>query len=104
MRLNVKPLAVVGVPCQIDGVWLQQTSSIQLEISQWYRDNIALTIGLFCSESFTHESIKKLAEIIEVEPHRIDNINIKGNLPVQEHLDLIAPYPTIFQTQQGMVA
>lgn len=83
MRLNVKPLAVVGVPCQIDGVWLQQTSSIQLEISQWYRDNIALTIGLFCSESFTHESIKKLAEIIEVEPHRIDNINIKGKVVIR---------------------
>ena len=83
MRRDVKPLAVVGVPCQIDGVWLQQTSSIQLEMSQWYRENIALTVGLFCSESFTHESIEKLAEIVEVEPHRIENINIKGKVVVR---------------------
>ena len=83
MRKDIKPLAVVGVPCQIDGVWLQQTSSIQLEMSQWYRENIALTIGLFCSESFTHESIERLAEIHEVAPERIDNINIKGKVVVR---------------------
>jgi coenzyme F420 hydrogenase subunit beta len=83
MRRDIKPLAVVGVPCQINGVLLQQTSSIQLDMSTWYRDNIALTIGLFCSEAFTHESIEKLAEIVEVAPERIDNINIKGKVVVR---------------------
>jgi coenzyme F420 hydrogenase subunit beta len=83
MRKDIKPLAVVGVPCQIDGVLLQQSSSIQLEMSSWYRENIALTIGLFCSESFTHESIERLAEIIEVKPEEIENINIKGKVVVR---------------------
>lgn len=38
MELDVKPLAVVGVPCQIDGVRLQQHSSIRLEMANWYRE------------------------------------------------------------------
>ncbi len=83
MRRDVRPLAVVGVPCQVDGVRLQQNSSIRLEMANWYRDNISLVIGLFCSESFTHESIEKLGEMIDVEPGRIENINIKGKVIVR---------------------
>jgi coenzyme F420 hydrogenase subunit beta len=83
MREDVKPLALVGVPCQIDGLRLQQNSSIRLEMASWYRRNVTLTIGLFCSESFTHESIMKLAGLIDVEPERIDNINIKGKVVVR---------------------
>ncbi len=83
MRRDVKPLAVVGVPCQVDGVRLQQNSSISLSVARWYRDNIALVIGLLCSEAFTHESITKLGEMIDVEPSRIDNINIKGKVVVR---------------------
>jgi coenzyme F420 hydrogenase subunit beta len=83
MRLDVKPLAVVGVPCQIDGVRLQQNSSIRSSMSTWYRNNIALTIGLFCSEAFTHESIAKLGQMIETPPERIANINIKGKVVVR---------------------
>ncbi|MEE8371425.1 MAG: coenzyme F420 hydrogenase/dehydrogenase beta subunit N-terminal domain-containing protein, partial [Sphingomonadales bacterium] len=64
MRENVSPLAVVGVPCQVDGVRLQQNSSIRLAISTWYRENISLVFGLFCSEAFTHESIEKLGEMM----------------------------------------
>jgi coenzyme F420 hydrogenase subunit beta len=80
MRSNISPLVVVGVPCQVDGVRLQQYSSIRLEISNWYRDNISLVFGLFCSESFTHESIAKLGEMLNVDPRRIENINIKGKV------------------------
>lgn len=83
MERDVKPVAVVGVPCQIDGVRLQQNSSIRSAMSTWYRRNVALSIGLFCSESFTHESIERLAELVEVEPHRIENINIKGKVVVR---------------------
>lgn len=83
MRENTGPLAVVGVPCQVDGVRLQQHSSIRLEMSNWYRDNISLVFGLFCSESFTHESIEKLGEILEIDAKRIDNINIKGRVIVR---------------------
>ncbi len=83
MRENVGPLAVVGVPCQVDGVRLQQHSSIRMEMNNWYRDNVTLVLGLFCSESFTHESIEKLGEILEVDHKRIDNINIKGKVVVR---------------------
>jgi coenzyme F420 hydrogenase subunit beta len=83
MRLGVQPLAVVGVPCQVDGVRLQQNSSISAAMTAWFRRNVALTVGLFCSESFTHESIVRLAELIGVEPERIANINIKGKVIVR---------------------
>lgn len=83
MQEDVRPLAVVGVPCQIDGVRLQQNSSIRLQVSQWYRKNITLTFGLFCSESFTNESIEKLGEIIDEDPATIENINIKGKVLVR---------------------
>ena len=72
-----------GVPCQVDGVRLQQNSSIRLAMADWYRDNISLVVGLLCSESFTHESIAKLGEMIDVAPERIDNINIKGKVVVR---------------------
>jgi coenzyme F420 hydrogenase subunit beta len=83
MRRDIRPLAVVGVPCQVDGVRLQQNSSIRLEMANWYRANISLVVGLFCSEAFTHESIAKLGEMIDVAPERIDNINIKGKVVVR---------------------
>ena len=83
MRENIGPIAVVGVPCQVDGVRLQQNSSIRMEMSNWYRDNISLVFGLFCSESFTHESIEKLGEILEIDHTKIDNINIKGKVVVR---------------------
>lgn len=83
MRRNVAPLAVVGVPCQVDGVRLQQNSSIRLEMANWYRDSISLVVGLFCSEAFTHESIVKLGEMVDVAPERIENINIKGKVVIR---------------------
>jgi len=83
MRRDVKPLAVVGVPCQVDGVRLQQNSSIRLEMANWYRENISLVVGLFCSEAFTHESIIKLGEMVDVAPERIENINIKGKVVIR---------------------
>ncbi len=83
MRRDVRPLAVVGVPCQVDGVRLQQNSSIRAAMAAWYRSSVALTIGLFCSESFTHESIQELAAMVDVPPERIENINIKGKVVVR---------------------
>lgn len=83
MQQNFGPIAVVGVPCQIDGVRLQQNSSIRLTVSAWYRKNIALTFGLFCSESFSNESINKLGEIIGEDPSSIENINIKGKVVIR---------------------
>ncbi|MCP4982716.1 MAG: 4Fe-4S dicluster domain-containing protein [Gammaproteobacteria bacterium] len=83
VRENISPIAVVGVPCQVDGTRLQQHSSIRLELANWYRKNISLVIGLYCSEAFTHESINKLAMMIDVDPLSIENINIKGKVIVR---------------------
>ncbi len=83
MEQGEAPLAVIGVPCQVNGVRLQQNSSIKAEMANWYRENIKLTIGLACSEAFTHESLEKLGEMLEIDPARIDNINIKGKVVVR---------------------
>jgi coenzyme F420 hydrogenase subunit beta len=83
MEQGVAPLAVIGVPCQVNGVRLQQNSSIKSEMTNWYRENIKLTIGLACSEAFTHESLKELGKMLEIDPDRIDNINIKGKVVVR---------------------
>lgn len=83
MQEDFGPIAVVGVPCQVDGARLQQNSSIRLNVSSWYRKNVTLVFGLFCSESFSNESIDRLAELIEVEPREIENINIKGKVVIR---------------------
>ena len=83
MRRDVRPVAVVGVPCQVEGVRLEQNASIRSAMSTWYRTNVALTIGLFCSESFTHESIVKLGRMLDVPPERITHVNIKGKVIVR---------------------
>jgi len=83
MEQGVAPLAVIGVPCQINGVRLQQHSSIKSEMAAWYRENIKLTIGLACSEAFTHDSLRALGEMLNIDPGRIDNINIKGKVVVR---------------------
>ncbi len=80
MKRDVKPLAVVGVPCQVDGVRQQQYSSIRLEVAKWYQKNVSLVIGLFCSESFTHEHIGYIAEALDVKPIDIVNVNVKGKV------------------------
>ena len=67
MKKDIKPLAVVGVPCQVDGVRQQQFSAIRLDVAKWYQENIKLVIGLFCSESFTEAGIDALAEELAVE-------------------------------------
>lgn len=83
MKRGLGPLAVVGVPCQVDGVRQQQFSSIRLDVAEWYRENIGLVIGLFCSESFTEKGIDWLAEELDVPKRDITNINIKGRVEIK---------------------
>jgi len=90
---DVRPIAVVGVPCQVDGVRLEQNAGISAAMAAWYRTGVALTIGLFCSESFTHESIGALGELLGVAPARIARVNIKGKVVVElaDGTELVAP-------------
>ncbi len=80
MERDVRPVAVVGVPCQVDGVRQQQHSGIRLAMNRWFRDNVPLVIGLLCSEAFTHESIAGLSKRFGVDRRDIENINIKGKV------------------------
>ncbi len=83
MEKDVKPIAVVGVPCQVNGVRQQQYSSIKMQINRWYQKNISLVIGLFCSEAFTHESVQSIADEFNVPLTAIENINIKGKVIIR---------------------
>ena len=83
MKKDLAPLAVVGVPCQVDGVRQQQYSSIRLDVAEWYRKNISLVVGLFCSEAFTEEGMDWLAKDLGVPKAEIANINIKGKLEIK---------------------
>jgi coenzyme F420 hydrogenase subunit beta len=83
MRKDIRPIAVVGVPCQVDGVRQQQYSSIRLEVAKWYQKNVTLVIGLYCSESFTHEHIQYIADNLNVEPKDIVNVNVKGKVIIK---------------------
>ena len=40
-------------------------------------------IGLFCSESFTHEHIKLIADHLNVKPKDIVNVNVKGKVIIR---------------------
>ena len=83
MKRGIAPLAVVGVPCQVDGVRQQQFSSIRLDVAEWYRRNIGLVIGLFCSEAFTEKGMDSLADDLGVSKRDVANINIKGRLEIK---------------------
>ena len=83
MKRGIAPLAVVGVPCQVDGVRQQQFSSIRLDVAEWYRQNIGLVIGLFCSEAFTEKGMDSLADDLGVSKRDVTNINIKGRLEIK---------------------
>ena len=83
MKQGIAPLAVVGVPCKVDGVRQQQFSSIRLDVAEWYRQNIGLVIGLFCSEAFTEKGMDWLADDLGVPKRDVTNINIKGKLEIK---------------------
>ena len=54
-----------------------------MEINRWYRSNVSLVIGLYCSEAFTFESVSSIAEDYKVPLSAIENINIKGKVIVR---------------------
>ncbi|MBS7653888.1 Coenzyme F420 hydrogenase/dehydrogenase, beta subunit C-terminal domain [Candidatus Bathyarchaeota archaeon] len=67
----------VGTPCQIHAV-----RKIQMLPLKKYADVLGVSIGLFCSESFTYEGLvnKFLQEKMHITPSEISRMNIKGKL------------------------
>lgn len=80
---NIGPIAVVGVPCQVDGLRYIQHGDVYGAISEWYRENVALTIGLFCSEAFVHEGLVEMARNLGITIEDITYFNIKGKVIVK---------------------
>ena len=64
---DISPTAAVGVPCQVDGLRYIQHGGVYRPISERYRNNVALTIGLFCSEAIVYEGIADLAKQLGIE-------------------------------------
>jgi coenzyme F420 hydrogenase subunit beta len=77
---NLK-VAVVGVPCQINGLRHVQNGAAELfSFNDWYKKNVIFTLGLFCSEVFTHKGLEYLSGAISVPLENIVNINVKGRI------------------------
>ncbi|MEM2224793.1 MAG: Coenzyme F420 hydrogenase/dehydrogenase, beta subunit C-terminal domain [Candidatus Caldarchaeum sp.] len=77
---GVERIAVVGVPCQIDGLRYLQHSTPDFEVAKWYEKHVIFSIGLFCSEVFTYQGLIKYLEEVNVNPENVDKINIKGRV------------------------
>ncbi len=67
----------VGTPCQIHAV-----RKIQMLPLKRYADVLSISIGLFCSESFTYEGLvnKFVQEKLRITPSEVLKMNIKGKL------------------------
>ncbi len=71
-----KRVAVVGLPCQIEGLLKLYTSSSE---DLGYCNIIALSIGLFCKGNFYYQGVKKLVERrTGTTLSRVDKLDIKG--------------------------
>ncbi|MEM0383430.1 MAG: Coenzyme F420 hydrogenase/dehydrogenase, beta subunit C-terminal domain [Candidatus Caldarchaeum sp.] len=77
---GVDRLAVVGVPCQIDGLRYLQHSTPDLEVAKWYEKHVVFSIGLFCSEVFTYQGLMRYFDEVKVDSSMVEKINIKGKV------------------------
>lgn len=77
---NLK-VAVVGVPCQINGLrYIQFGPSEGFDFTSWFRKNVVFSVGLFCSEVFTYDGLVDLSKRINISLGDIKNINVKGKI------------------------
>ena len=74
-------VAVVGVPCQVNGMRHIQNGHAQgFDFTRWFTKNVAFTIGLFCSEVFSYEGLEDMSRRINVPLDQIVNVNVKGKI------------------------
>ncbi|MFH0749235.1 MAG: Coenzyme F420 hydrogenase/dehydrogenase, beta subunit C-terminal domain [Candidatus Bathyarchaeota archaeon] len=73
----LKKVAFVGTPCQI--LAFRQIQKIPL---RKFSDRVVVTIGLFCSESFTYSGLMqhKINYEMKIDLQDIEKINIKGKM------------------------
>lgn len=70
-------LALVGIPCQLEGLWQWvRTSEPAL------REKVVLTVGLLCGWQYSHHSIAAMGEYLGYDPEEIADISYRGGGPV----------------------
>ncbi len=72
-----KSLAFVGTPCQIHAVRRLQAVPLRK-----YTTALGFTVGVFCSECFTHDGLvnQLMKGRLGVNPREVEKVNIKGRL------------------------
>ncbi|MFZ9628542.1 MAG: Coenzyme F420 hydrogenase/dehydrogenase, beta subunit C-terminal domain [Ilumatobacteraceae bacterium] len=70
-------LVVVGIPCQLEGLW----SWVRRRAPE-LRDRVTLTIGLLCGWQYSHHSIHAIGQYLGFDPAHIDDISYRGGGPV----------------------
>jgi coenzyme F420 hydrogenase subunit beta len=100
-ELGVKRLAVVGVPCQINGLRYLQHSTPDIEVAKWYERHVVFSIGLFCSEVFTYNGLMKYFEEVGVNPSTVEKLNIKGKVFIKtKDGELVKPLPQLHKYER----
>jgi len=77
LRDNPGRLAVVAIPCQLEGMfaWIKNHAP---EL----RERVAITIGLLCGWQYSHHSINAMGEYLGFDPKDIVDISYRGGGPV----------------------
>lgn len=89
-----KRLAITGVPCMMQALLKSKIYDINFPSIK----NVEYRLGIFCMESFTHESIKKICEILKSDINKVKKMNInKGKFFVhtQNHEEFSVPIKEI---------
>lgn len=74
-------VAVVGVPCQINGLRHSQTGeTADFDFTSWFRKKVVFTVGLFCSEVFTNKGLDDFSMRTKLPLSEIVNMNVKGKI------------------------
>lgn len=78
-------IAIVGVPCAVQAVARIRMSDNDL--LKPYAGAIRLVIGLFCTESFDYTALieGKLKKELNIEPHEIRKLDVKGRLDITKN-------------------
>lgn len=77
---GLKQLAFVGLPCQVLALRKMQSAGLKKIVG-----NIALIVGLFCSESFIYQGLiqKKICQEMGIDLNDVSKMNIKGLMQIQ---------------------
>ncbi|MBU0595735.1 Coenzyme F420 hydrogenase/dehydrogenase, beta subunit C-terminal domain [Candidatus Bipolaricaulota bacterium] len=75
-RRDIRRIALVGTPCQIHTIRKMQLLNVLPA------DTVALTIGLFCMESFSFDEAarQRLESVLGVNLDQIDRLNVKDDV------------------------